>query len=242
MSGKFKLLVFDWDGTLMDSEARIINSMRCAITEIGVSPRHDSQLRNIIGLSLSKAVQTLYPDADSATLEGLIETYRRFFLNVDQTPSDLFRGVRDVLPRLKMQGYLLAVATGKARVGLEKVFNVTGVGDIFDASRCADETLSKPHPQMLREIMAVLGVTARETLMIGDTEYDMQMSRNAGTHALAVSYGVHDLPRLLKQCPLGHIDDIRELPTWLEKYTSNGHKLDCVDEQRAPTIKPEGES
>jgi phosphoglycolate phosphatase len=223
MSGRFKLLVFDWDGTLMDSEARIINSLRRAITEVGASPRHDGQLRNIIGLSLIKAVQTLYPDSDNATLERFVEAYRRYFLNVDHTPSDLFSGVRDVLPRLKTQGYLLAVATGKARAGLDKVFDVTGVADIFDASRCADETLSKPHPQMLREIMTVLGVTARETLMIGDTEYDMQMSHNAGTHALAVSYGVHDLPRLLKRWPLGHIDDIRELPAWLEKYTSNGH-------------------
>ncbi len=220
MSRKFKLLVFDWDGTLMDSEARIINSMRHAIAEVRVPPHHDSQLRNIIGLSLNKAVQTLYPDADSATIEGLIEAYRRYFLKVDQTPSDLFMGVRDVLPLLKKQGYLLAVATGKARTGLDKVFDITGIADFFDTSRCADETLSKPHPQMLMEIMADLDVTGRETLMIGDTEYDMQMSHNAGTHALAVSYGVHDLPRLLKLWPLGHIDDIKELPAWLEKTTS----------------------
>ena len=219
MSGNFKLLVFDWDGTLMDSEARIINSMRRAITEVGVSPRHDSQLRNIIGLSLLKAVQSLYPDADNATIENLIVAYRRYFLKVDKTPSDLFAGVRDVLPRLKAQGYLLAVATGKARIGLDKVFDVTGVADFFDASRCADETLSKPNPQMLMEIMVDLGVTGQETLMIGDTEYDMQMSHDAGTHALAVSYGVHDLSRLLQLLPLGHIDDIRELPAWLEKNT-----------------------
>ena len=213
----FKLLVFDWDGTLMDSEQRIVNCVQKAIRELGAEPRDNTQVRNIIGLGLIEAITTLYPDADNRFIGKITEAYRAHFLEWDQTPSSLFAGVPEVLEELSQQGYLLAIATGKSRHGLDSVLASTGLSERFHASRCADETFSKPHPQMLLEITTDLGVEPAETLMIGDTEYDLQMSRNAGTDALAVSYGVHALPRLLRHAPVGYIDDFTELPQWLEQ-------------------------
>lgn len=220
MNVALKLLVFDWDGTLMDSEARIVNCLQAAIRDTRAPPREIMALRNVIGLALEEAIQMLYPRADQYFVEAFAEAYRAYFLEIDQTPSDLFEGAWNVLAELKKQGYLLAVATGKARAGLERVFRTTRACELFHTSRCADETSSKPHPLMLQEITSELGVAAAETLMIGDTEYDMQMSHKAGTHALAVSYGVHDLPRLLQHDPLGYIDNIMELPGWLDAWQS----------------------
>ncbi len=220
MNDRFRLLVFDWDGTLMDSEARIVNCMRSAIQELEAAPRSAEQIRNIIGLGLKEAIRTLYSDAEDSFIEQLVLVYRRYFLELDDTPSTLFKGAREVLTRLAHQGYLLAIATGKARSGLDKVLQASALADLFDSSRCADETYSKPHPQMLYDIVTDLNVKPRDTLMIGDTVYDMEMSRNAGTSALAVTYGVHDLARLLREDPLGYIDDIQKLPHWLEENTS----------------------
>ncbi|MEN8132432.1 MAG: HAD-IA family hydrolase [Pseudomonadota bacterium] len=219
MNSVFKLLVFDWDGTLMDSAQRILNCMKCAVSDMEAARRTDDQFLNIIGLGLDEAIQALYPDAEESFVKGFARAYRRHFLELDQTASNPFAGTREVLDRLGASGYLLAVATGKARFGLERVLKTTGMDGLFHASRCADETSSKPDPQMLWEIIEHLGVAAEQTLMIGDTEYDMQMSRNAGTHSLAVSYGVHDLSRLLRHRPLGHIDAINELPVWLQRYS-----------------------
>ena len=217
MKRLFQLLVFDWDGTLMDSERRIVNCVQKAILEIGAEPRNDAQVRNIIGLGLVEAIITLYPDADDRFVAKITDAYRTHFLEWDQTPSTLFAGVPEVLEELSQRGYLLAVATGKSRRGLDSVLASTGLSDRFHASRCADETFSKPHPQMLLEITTDLGVEPTDTLMIGDTEYDLQMSRNAGTDALAVSYGVHELPRLLRHDPIGYIHAFSELTEWLEE-------------------------
>ncbi len=204
----------------MDSESRIVNCMQGAIKDAGAASRSDDQIRNIIGLGLLQAIDVLFPHENDAFTEYLAQAYRRRYMETDRTPSQLFPGVLGVLETLKARGYLLAVATGKARRGLDRVLKGTGLDEVFHTSRCADETFSKPHPQMLHEILLDLNVAARETLMIGDTEYDMQMSHNAGASALAVSYGVHALPRLLQQHPLGYINDILELPVWLDNYRS----------------------
>jgi phosphoglycolate phosphatase len=218
MSAVFKLLVFDWDGTLMDSEARIVSCLQKAIGDLQAAPRERDELRNVIGLGLHEAIVTLYPEADRIFVRAFAKAYRTHFLTLEQNPNELFEGALEVLAELKLQGYLLAVATGKARAGLEGAFRSTRAHEFFHASRCADETSSKPHPLMLQEVVSELGVKATETLMIGDTVYDMQMSHNAGTHALAVSYGVHELTRLLAHDPLGHIDNIIELPDWLDAW------------------------
>lgn len=216
MSGNgFKLLVFDWDGTLMDSEARIVACVRGAARDLKLGVPDDDSIRNIIGLGLKEAVTTLFPGADDALVGRVVERYRHYFLHVDKTPSELFAGAGRVLYDLKQQDYMLAVATGKGRQGLDMVLEETGLKTLFLATRCADETLSKPDPQMLLQIMDELGVDGNETLMIGDTEYDMQMAVNAGAHRLAVSYGVHAPERLLQHSPLGCLDDISELTPWL---------------------------
>ncbi len=216
MTRSFDLIVFDWDGTLMDSEARIVACIRAASADLGLEQCQTEAIRNIIGLGLREAIDTLYPGADEALHQGMVERYRYHFLTADPTPSELFAGAADTVRHLHETGYLLAVATGKSRKGLDKVLTETGLGMYFHSTRCADETFSKPHPQMLHEIMDELGVEAQMTLMIGDTEYDMQMAANARAAALAVSYGVHVPERLLKHEPLGCIDDISELRLWLE--------------------------
>ncbi len=215
MSQVFELLVFDWDGTLMDSEARIVACMRAAITDLSLEPRDDASIRNIIGLGLAEAISKLYPGSDTAFHTAMIDRYRYHFLTADQTQSELFAGAEQTLELLAEAGYLLAVATGKGRVGLDKVLKETGLERLFQATRCADETFSKPHPMMLEQIMDELGVEPQVTLMIGDTEYDMQMANNARAAALAVSYGVHEKERLLQHEPLHCIDAITELTDWL---------------------------
>jgi phosphoglycolate phosphatase len=211
----FDLVVFDWDGTLMDSEERIVNCLQAAFDDLGVpSPTRDAA-RDVIGLGLNDAILRLLPTADTQTLHALGLGYRRHFLETDPTPSVLFPGVRETLEWMAGEGYLLAVATGKGRIGLDKALVETGLGVFFHATRCADETFSKPNPQMLFELMDELGVDASATLMVGDTEYDMQMANNARTSSLAVSCGVHPAERLMQHGPLGCLHDLSTLPEWL---------------------------
>lgn len=212
---QYELIVFDWDGTLIDSEARIVNCMRAAIEDLQLPPRSHEQMRNVIGLGLHEALATLYPEGDHGIYQKLVEHYREHFLVKDKTPSELFAGVEALLDDLQARGHYLAIATGKGRVGLEKALDETGLREYFHFTRCADETRSKPHPQMLDEIMACCGVEPHDTLMIGDTEFDLQMANNAGTAVLAVSYGVHDKVRLLNCNPLACVDDIAALHGWL---------------------------
>lgn len=217
MKRNFKLLVFDWDGTLMDSEARIVSCVRAATRDMAIETPADEQIRDIIGLGLKEALEKLFPGSDESFKERFIDFYRRYFLHEDSTPSLLFPGALEVLNGLVAQDYLLAVATGKGRPGLDKVLDETGLKSLFHATRCADETFSKPHPEMLMQIMDELGVAPADTLMIGDTEYDLQMAINAGTRGLAVSYGVHSVDRLNQFNPLGCLDDISELSDWLDR-------------------------
>lgn len=214
---KYSLLVFDWDGTLMDSQAQIVNCMKSAIVELGLETRTDKQISDIIGLGLEEAIAVLYPLIDSKMVIKTAQTYREHYLYKDKTPSPLFDGAKDVIITLQNIGYDLAVATGKSRRGLDKGLNETGLNAYFPITRCADETRSKPHPQMLEEILVDYNTDASKALMIGDSEYDLQLANNTKVDGFAVSYGVHNLIRLLKHDPVGFIDDIKQLPEWLEK-------------------------
>jgi len=216
MKKRFKLLVFDWDGTLMDSEARIVACMQATARDLGLEVPTAVSSRNIIGLGLKEAVTTLFPGSDDAQVGRVVERYRHHFLVANKTPSALFPGAAEMLNRLVEDDFLLAVATGKGRQGLDLVLKSTGLGPLFHTTRCADETFSKPHPQMLLQILDELGVDAGEALMIGDTEYDLQMAANAEVKSLAVSYGVHSRDRLMQYQPLGCLDAIHELTDWLE--------------------------
>ena len=210
------LLVFDWDGTLMDSEVRIVASMAAAIERLELEPRTALQIREIIGLGLPEAVEALFPNADGVQRTALIAGYRHQFLFECSQQEQLFEGAGAVLRELAERGFRLAVATGKSRAGLERALRNSGLQRHFQTTRCADEAISKPHPQMLEEIMLELASEPETTIMIGDTAFDLQMARNAGVASLAASYGVHPLRRLMTFEPLGWFDDLRELPELLD--------------------------
>ena len=216
-----KLIVFDWDGTLMDSEAKIVACMHSAIKDLGMEARSNAELRHIIGLGLREALTQLYPEGTDSEYQLLVERYRHHFLHADDTASPLFEGSRELIESLSQTEHFLAIATGKGRQGLDKVLNETGLADCFHYTRCADETHSKPHPQMLLDIMDYLGIEKEHTLMIGDTVYDLQMASNAGVDSLAVSYGVHE-QHLLQECgPLAIVNDIQQVAQWLtEQFLS----------------------
>lgn len=211
----YELIVFDWDGTLMDSESRIVSCMQAAAADLSWTiPGYDAT-KEIIGLGLNEAVARLFPGRDAEEVQQLADQYRVHFLGNQIPGSVLFDGAREIFSHLTDNGYFIAVATGKSRRGLKKEFESTGLGSLVHASRCADETFSKPHPQMLLDILDQLGVTADRTLVVGDTEYDIQMAVNAGADALGVSYGVHDRARLLDNGALGCLDSLHEMPDWL---------------------------
>lgn len=215
MNHQAKLIVFDWDGTLMDSADHIVECLGNAITELNLAPRTTDELKNIIGLGLREALFALYPNATEKELTDLVAVYRQHFFDQKNNPSELFDGARELIHELSENNYLLAIATGKGRNGLDKVLNETGLGDYFPITRCADEAHSKPHPQMLLDIIDYYGADASETIMVGDSEYDLLMANNAKTHSVAVSYGVHEKQRLLDCNPLTCLDNMQELHQWL---------------------------
>lgn len=199
----------------MDSQAKIVDCLRSAADDLELIQLPQVQLKNIIGLGLREAIQALYPHLSETLVTEFADRYRYHFVTANETPSGLFPDVQQMLEQLIECGFMLAVATGKARRGLEQVLNDTGLKAYFYGSRCADETRSKPHPQMLEELLDEFGLTAAEAIMIGDTEYDMLMAASLGMNALAVSYGVHKREDLLKHSPLACLDSISELSQWL---------------------------
>lgn len=216
MAEPYKLLVFDWDGTLMDSAARIVNCLAASMQDIGLQPHDEMQLKDVIGLGMQEATEKLLPEQTSAQHQLFVERYRHHFVVKDETPSQLFAGAKALIKQLDADGYFLAVATGKARRGLDRVLEETEMKGLFHVTRCADETRSKPHPQMLQEVMDFVGAWPEETLMIGDTEYDLLMAGAVGCPSLAVSYGVHEVERLMACKPEACIDNITELYPWLQ--------------------------
>jgi len=210
-----ELIVFDWDGTLMDSEGRIVACLQQAARDLGHEVPPPERAREVIGLGLHQAVARLFPEADEAEVQRLSDAYRRHFLGDELAHSELFPGARELLEELAEAGYLLAVATGKSRRGLEKEFELTGLGELFHVTRCADETFSKPHPQMLLEILDFTGREPEAALVVGDTEFDMQMAANAGVSAVGVGHGVHPPERLQAAGALEVFDRLVDLPPWL---------------------------
>lgn len=217
MNKKYDLIVFDWDGTLMDSEARIVTCMQRAARDTGFTEPDEAEVREIIGLSLERAVGLLFESADEKVVSQITGAYRKHWLGDDVPHSALFPHAGEVIALLEQAGYLLAVATGKSRRGLDKVLHESGLETRFHATRCADEAFSKPHPQMLEEILVDLDTGAERALVIGDTEYDMQMAANARVDALGVVHGVHSAERLLAQGAKSVLAGLNELPGWLAK-------------------------
>ena len=202
-----ELLIFDWDGTLSDSLSRIAFCMQRAAEDCDLEPLAEQQVHEIVGLGLREALQQLYPLLDDdALIASVIERYSHHFVNNDQVPSPFYPYVMESLQAFRDQGYQLAVATGKSRRGLNRVLKEKGLEGFFHGSRCADETRSKPHPLMINELLAEFRLQPNRAVMVGDTEYDMEMAQRAGVPRLAVSYGAHSRDRLQRYQPFATLD------------------------------------
>jgi len=217
MPKRFDLLVFDWDGTLMDSAGAIVTSIQSACRDLGLRVPDEASSRHIIGLGLRDALSRLLPELMESEHGRLVERYRHHYLGQDAA-IPLFAGVREAIRDLNEAGFFLAVATGKSRLGLNRALANTGLGGFFHSSRCADEGFSKPHPGMLEQIMDELAVAPERVLMIGDTTHDLQMASNARVACLAAAYGAHPREELEALLPLAVADSFAELRGWLEVH------------------------
>jgi phosphoglycolate phosphatase len=213
---RYDLLVFDWDGTLIDSAGTIVASIQAACRDLGLPVPEDSRASHVIGLGLHDALAHAVPGLPASDYGRVVERYRYHFLARD-AGLRLFPGAREMLDTLKGRGHLLAIATGKSRAGLARALDNTGARPFFSASRCADQCVSKPAPDMLYELMDELGVEHARTLMIGDTVHDLQMAARAGVGAVAVSHGAHPKRDLLALAPLACAENIDELGQWFER-------------------------
>ena len=211
---QFDLIVFDWDGTLMDSTTTIVKCIQASAKDLGLPIPDNRTAAYVIGLGLMDAMQAVLPGVDPKFYPRMVERYRYHYLAQDQELS-LFEGAREMLTDLSQQGYFLAVATGKSRVGLNRALDTVKLLSLFDATRCADETFSKPHPAMLQELTRELGQDLKRTVMIGDTTHDLQMAINAGAAGVAVEYGAHGIPELHALNPLYSAQSIAQLHGWL---------------------------
>ena len=198
----------------MDSTSTIVKCIQAAARDLGLPVPNNKAASYVIGLGLQDAMQAAIPDLDPAHYPRMVERYRYHYLGQDHELT-LFDGVKPMLDDLSQQGYFLAVATGKSRVGLNRAMHAAGLLSIFDATRCADETFSKPHPAMLQELTRELGQDMKRTLMIGDTTHDLQMAINAGAGSVAVRYGAHSAAELAALTPLFTAASVTELHAWL---------------------------
>jgi phosphoglycolate phosphatase len=213
---QFDLIVFDWDGTLMDSTTTIVKCIQAAARDLGLPIPKENVASYVIGLALADAIQVAMPDIDPKFYPRVVERFRYHFMAKDHE-LPLFDGVREMLAELSQEGYFLAVATGASRVGLSRALHTAKLTSVFDATRCSDETFSKPHPAMLQELTRELGQDMRRTVMIGDTTHDLLMASNAGAAAIAVEYGAHDLIALQNLNPLFSAKNVLQLRDWLRE-------------------------
>lgn len=211
---RFDLIAFDWDGTLFDSTALIVRSIQNACRDIQVPVPDDQRAAYVIGLGLRDALEYAVPGLPPERYPELGARYRHHYL-ASQHELSLFAGTLQMLRALKDRQHFLTVATGKNRRGLDDVLKTTELRGLFDGSRTADETFSKPHPRMLQELMAEFSVEPERTLMIGDTTHDLQMAVNAGTPSVGVSFGAHDHESFVPLSPLFIAHSTRELHDWL---------------------------
>ncbi len=214
---QFDLIVFDWDGTLMDSTGTIVRCIQSAARDLGMPVPDNRAAAYVIGLGLQEALAAALPDLDPKFYPEMVERYRHHYLAKDHGLT-LFEGVTEMLADLAGQGYFLAVATGKSRVGLNRALDAMQMTSMFDATRCADETFSKPHPAMLHESTRELGQDMQRTVMIGDTTHDLLMARNAGAAAIGVHYGAHEAAELDALQPAFSAGSVSQLHQWLIEH------------------------
>ena len=214
---RFDLVVFDWDGTLADSTGIIAAALQSACRDLGQPVPGDIEARYVIGLGLADALAHVAPTLPRERHPELSARYRHHYLARD-AEIPLFEGARELLDELADAGYLLAVATGKTRVGLDRALAANGLHRRFHCTRCADEGRPKPHPDMLLHLIDTLGTTPARTLMIGDTTHDLEVARAAGAASVAVAYGAHESEGLAAAGPLAIVHSIDELRGWLRAH------------------------
>lgn len=211
-----ELVVFDWDGTLVDSAGDIVDAMVRASEAIGIEPPPQDRMRRAIGLGLVEAFRQIFEGRTEAELRTLMEQYRAHYVNLPPTVhGKAFTSVDSMLRTLHGRGHSLAVATGKSRAGLDRSLGANSFAGLFRSSRCADETASKPDPLMLEELSLELCVEPEQMLMVGDTTYDMEMAARFGCAAVGVAWGVHETDELQAAGAEVVLDDIGHLPEWL---------------------------
>ena len=220
MQNDYKLLIFDWDGTLADSIGRIVTAMHIAAQRAGRPERDEESVKGIIGLGLPEAILSLYPGMTPDQVLSFRQHYADVYIALDAQPSPLFAGVKESLEAFRDEGYRLAVATGKARRGLDRVLKANGWENFFDITRAADESASKPDPLMLNQILAHCDVPPEQALMVGDASFDLLMARNAGIDSVAVGYGAQSMQSLLAYEPRLAIQHFTELRTWLGRQVN----------------------
>ena len=212
---KYELVIFDWDGTLMDSSLRIVNCLQRAAEDLGLPIPTVNRARHIIGLNLQDSLTSLFGHLSKSHVDNYIERYRYHFYHPQADQMLMFDGVMDGLEELDRRGLLLAVATGKGRQGLDPILKEYSLEKVFVMTRCADESFGKPNPQMLFDILEFTGHNPNQAVMVGDTSYDMEMAGNAGMHAIAVDYGMHDLDLLKQYNPTASFSGFPKLIDWL---------------------------
>jgi phosphoglycolate phosphatase len=208
---KYKAIIFDWDGTLMDSISKIVETMQSSAEHFGLPTPSYEQAKDVIGISLLPALKKLFNIQDEKVALGLFHTYKKHFKDHAQTSSPLFTGAIELLEKLKQRGYILAVATGKGRQGLEHNWHHSNTKHFFSASKTADDAQSKPSPDMLQQLLSELNLSVHQVLMVGDTTYDMAMAEAINMDRIGVSFGVHSAYTLQKHKPLAVIDVLDEL-------------------------------
>lgn len=212
-----RLVVFDWDGTLMDSLSRIVQCMQLAAKDVGVEPASVRTVESVVGLALDLAVKVLHPQLLPDQVKQMCEQYSVHYVEAEKDPTQFFHGVESLLIGLSGAGCLLSVATGKSRKGLARAFRAHDIAHVFHSSRCADETRSKPEPDMLLEILDYHKVNAEQTIMVGDTEFDLEMAARAGVPSIGVTWGSHEKYRLQRHDPLFCVSSVSDLSECLHK-------------------------
>lgn len=210
-----KAVIFDWDGTIVDSIEHIATSLHMAAADLGFPTLEKAAYRNIIGLGMVDALKALYPGVADPDIEAIRQAYSRYFFAKEATPQQIFAGMVEVIDNLRCRGLGRAVATGKSRRGLDSALQSSGLHAHFDVTRCADETRSKPDPKMLEEILDFYGLNPTEAVMIGDTTYDLEMAQRIGMPAIGVRWGVHEDAELLRFAPAKLVDSTKELNAFL---------------------------
>ena len=217
MKRQFDLIAFDWDGTLFDSTAIIARSIQAAVRDVGGTEPTLAQASYVIGMGLKQALAHVAPDVPEHLHAALGDRYRHHYFAAQHDIS-MFEGALALLADLKEKGYLLAVATGKSRRGLDAALATQTLAGVFDSSRTADETAGKPDPLMLHELMQELEVAPARTLMIGDTTHDLLMAKRAGCPSVAVSYGAHEPQAFAELSPRYVAHSVAELHEWMRRH------------------------